>query len=48
MIWKILILFNLAVSVAIVGLVGMAIHNIKKKKKNLRNASSTGKTYPKR
>lgn len=46
MIWKILTIFNLVVSLSIVGLVGMAIHNIKKKKKNLKNASGV-KSYPK-
>ena len=46
MIWKILTLFNLAVSVGLMGLIGMAVHNIKKKKKNLKNAS-TIKTHPK-
>lgn len=46
MIWKILTIFNLAVSIGLMGLIGMAVHNIKKKKKNLKNASGV-KTHPK-
>lgn len=46
MIWKILTIFNLVVTLSIVGLVGMAVHNIKKKKKYLKNASGV-KTHPK-
>lgn len=46
MIWKILTIFNFVVTLSIVGLVGMAVHNIKKKKKNLKNASGV-KTHPK-
>lgn len=46
MIWKILTIFNFVVTLSIMGLVGMAVHNIKKKKKNLKNASGV-KIHPK-